>query len=204
MKAYRRPWWLVVNKPAGLVTTVREEFNLGDQIFIIRGEPFVQGLAWLTWGPVGALLAVLILTWLAITLDVKEQAGTIRALFIIAFLGLPALAWGGVALALNRLSEKHLQAERQAEAEECVIRLNQKQRELFYQTTTSLTEKKVAYDHIRQARLAHPIGQRDAKVLRLILETDEGTVVLLSETLGTHAQKTDLAHKLQAALKFLG
>jgi hypothetical protein len=197
MNAYRRPWWLVVNKPAGLVTTVQEEFEPGEQIFIIRGEPLVQGLAWLTWGPVGALLAVLILTWLAITLNVKEQPGTIRALFIIAFLGLPALAWAGLALTLNRLSQRYLQAERQAEAEECVIRLNQKQRELLYQTGAFPTEKKVAYEHIRQARVAHPIGERGAKAQRLILETEEETVVLLSETLGTHAQKTDLAHRIQ-------
>jgi hypothetical protein len=201
MSNYRRPWWLVVNKPAGLITTVREEFKSGEQIFVIRGEPFVQGLAWLTWGPVGALLAVFILTWLAVTLNVKEQAGTIRIFFVVAFLGLPALAWGGMTLVFNRLSEKYLQAERQAETEECVIRLKQKQRELFYQTTTSPTEKKVAYTHIRQARLAHPIGERGVKALRLILETEEGTVVLLSEALGTHAQKTDLVHKIQLAVR---
>jgi hypothetical protein len=198
MKTYRRPWWLVVNKPAGLVTTVQEEFKPGEQIFIIRGEPLVQGLAWLTWGPVGALLIVLILTWLAIVLNVREQPRTIQALFIVAFLGLPALAWAGVALTLNRLSEKHLQAERQAEAEECVIRLNQKQRELFYQTGPSSPEKKVAYDHIRQARVAQSIDGRKAKAQRLILETREETVVLLSEALGTLAQKIDLAHKIQA------
>jgi hypothetical protein len=200
MNTYRRPWWLVVNKPAGLVTIVQEEFEPGEQIFIIRGEPFVQGLAWLTWGPVGALVVVLILTWLVIALNVREQSRTIQAFFIVAFLGLPALAWGGVALALNRLSEKYLQAERQAETEECVIRLNQKQRELFYQTSPSPTEKKVAYDHIRQARVAQPIGERGVKTLRLILETEEGTVVLLSEALGTPAQKTDLVQKIQNAL----
>ena len=61
MSNYRRPWWLVVNKPAGLVTTVQEESSPGERIFIIRGEPLVQGLVWLTWGPVGALLVILIL-----------------------------------------------------------------------------------------------------------------------------------------------
>jgi hypothetical protein len=201
MSNYRRPWWLVVNKPAGLVTKVQEESSPGERIFIIRGEPLVQGLVWLTWGPVGALLVILILTWLAISLDVKEQAGTIRALFIVAFLGLPALAWGGGAMTLGRFSEKYLRAEREAETEECVVRLSQEQNGLFYQTTMQPTEKKVAYDNIRQARVARAIGERGSQALRLILDTDEGTLVLLSEALGTQAQKTDLAYEIQQVLK---
>jgi hypothetical protein len=201
MSNYRRPWWLVVNKPTGLITTVAEESGPGERVFIIRGEPLVQGLAWLTWGPVGALVIISILTWLAITLNVKEQGGAMRAVFIIAFLALPALAWSGVALTFNRLSEKHLQAERQTEAQERTIRLSQRQGELFYQTSSPSTEKKVPYDHIRRARVAHTIGEREAKALRLILETDEGAIVLLNEALGTRAQKTDLAHEIQQALR---
>ncbi len=89
---YKRPWWLIVNKAGGLITTVQEESSPGERIFIIRGEPLVQGLAWLTWGPVAALLAVVILAGLAINFDVKDQSGAMRALFGAAFLILPALA----------------------------------------------------------------------------------------------------------------
>ena len=57
MSSYQRPWWLIVNKPAGLITTVKEETDSGERVFIIRGEPLVQGLVWLTWGPTTALAA---------------------------------------------------------------------------------------------------------------------------------------------------
>jgi hypothetical protein len=201
MNNYQRPWWLVVNKPAGLTTTVQEEAYPGERIFIIRGKPLVQGLAWLTWGPGGALLAVVILTWLAITFKVNVQPWITRGLFIIAFLGLPALAWGSVALLLHYLSQKHLRAERQATAEECIIRLDQKQGTFFYQTTQHPTEKEVAYDHIHRVRVAPIIGAQDVQAMRLILETDEGSVILLSEALGTLSQKNDLASEIQRALE---
>ncbi|MBN1991490.1 MAG: hypothetical protein JW953_02220 [Anaerolineae bacterium] len=201
MDNYQRPWWLVVNKSAGLVTTVQDESKPGERVFLIRGEPWVQGLAWLTWGPAGALLIILALTGLAIALEVKEQEGAMRGLFIAAYLALPVLAWGGVALALNRLAKKHLQAERVAGAEECVIGLRQKQGELFYKTAGQAVEKTVNYAHICRVRVAPPIGRRGAKTLRLLLETDEGTVLLLNEALGTQAQKTDLAFEIQQALE---
>ena len=201
MTSYRRPWWLVVNKSPGLMTTVQEIAKPGERVFVVRGEPLVQGLAWLTWGPVGALLAVLLLAGLAITLEMSERSWTIRGLFIAVFLGLPALAWGGTALVLTRLSEKYLQAERQAEAQECMIRLDQNQGELFYQTTAQLHEERLAYQDIRQARVTHAIGGRDGQALRLTIETSLGPVVLLNEALGSQAQKVDLVQEIQQALK---
>ncbi len=201
MSNYRRPWWLVVNKSGGLVTTVQEEANPGERIFIIRGEPLVQGLTWLVWGPVGALLAVMLLTWLAITFNIKAQSWATRGFFIIAFLGLPALAWGSVALLLPYLSQKHLRAERQAAAEECIIRLDQKHGAFFYQTTKYPTEKEVAYKHIHRVRVAPTIGGQDVKAMHLILETNEGPVILLSGALGTVSQKNDLAFEIQQALE---
>ncbi len=204
MSNYRRPWWLIVNRPAGLVTTVQEESRPGERVFIIRGEPMVQGLAWLTWGPVAALVAILLLAILAVAFEVREQAWMVRGLVVVAFLGLPALAWGGTTIAMSQLSEKYLQAERQADRQECVIRLNQKQGELFYRTTAHPQENRLAYDHIRQARLTYPIGGGRKQAMRLTLSTDEGPVVLLDEALGTRAQKADLAKEIQEALAGYG
>ena len=67
MAQYQRPWWLIVNKTDKLTTIIREEAHLGERIFVIRGEPLVQGLAWLIWGPGAALLVVGALIWLAIS-----------------------------------------------------------------------------------------------------------------------------------------
>ena len=200
MSRYQRPWWLLVNKSAGLITTIDEESGSDERCFRIRGEPLVQGLAWLTWGPVAALVVILVLTGLAIGLNVRAQSGAIRFLFVAAFLILPALAWGAVTIVANRLAAKHLTAERRAETQECFIRLNQQRGELAYGSNRSDEDKRFAFGRIRQVRVSPGIGVRDRKSMCLTLDTDSGAVVLLNEKLGTRAQKADLAHEIQNAL----
>jgi len=197
MAQYQRPWWLIVNKTDSLTTTIQEEAHPGERTFVIRGEPLVQGLAWLIWGPVAALLVVGVLIWLTISLDMRAQSSAVRALVILALLVLPALAWGGVALVLHLISQKYLQAERQAGLQECFIRLDQKQTALFYQTTAHSTEEKILYRQIQQVRVAPMIGRQDIKEMRLLLETDDGPIVLLNEKLGTLSQKNDLAQEIE-------
>ncbi|MBI1882161.1 MAG: hypothetical protein HYR94_28645 [Chloroflexi bacterium] len=198
---YRRPWWLIVNKSARLVTTVQEETKPGERVFVIRGEPLVQGLGWLIWGPAGALLVILLLVGLAIALGINEKGWSVKALFIVAFLSLPILIWGGVTLALTRLSQKYVQAGRQAGAQMCLIRLDQKQGELFYQTSAQPRGETLAYRHIHQAKVTHAIGEHSHQALLLTLETEQGPVILLNEVLGTQNQKMDLAHEIQQAMK---
>ena len=200
MTQYQRPWWLIVNKSDSLTTTVQEEAHPGERIFVIRGEPLVQGLAGLIWGPLAAVVVVGVLILLAVMLNVREQSSAVRALVIFALLILPALAWGVVALGLHLLSQKYLQAERQARLQECLIRLDQKQAALFYQTTTHPTEEKVPYTQIQQVRIASTIGRQDIKEMRLILETDAGPIVLLNEKLGTLSQKNGLAQEIEKAV----
>jgi hypothetical protein len=201
MSKYQRPWWLLVSKSAGLITTVQEESGPNKRVFIIRGEPLVQGLAWLIWGPVGALVLITILTGLAMSLNVRQQSGIFRILFVVAFLGLPGLAWGIVTIVASRLSKKHLQAERRAEAQACIIRLNQQQGQFFYRTPASPTEEKLAYHQIHEVNVTPAIGARDGKSMRLTLDTAQGPIILLNELLGTQAQKVDLAHEIEASLK---
>ena len=201
MGEYRRPWWLVVNKSAGLVTKIQEEAGPGERIFIIRGEPLVQGLAWMTWGPLAALSAVTVMTMLAISLEVRAQSGIVQAWVVAGFLILPALAWAGAAVILNRLSARHLRAERLSGSQECVIRLNHAAGEFVYQTTTHSPEKKLAYTDIHQARVTSLAEHPNNQATRLMLETSEGPVVLLNEALGTQTQKADLAAEIQHALK---
>jgi hypothetical protein len=59
----------------------------------------------------------------------------------------------------------------------------------------------VAYASIRQAKVTHPIGGRSHQALLLTLETEHGPIILLNESLGTSAQKMDLAHEIQQVLK---
>jgi hypothetical protein len=197
----RRPWWLFVSKSTGLVTTVRTESSLAEQHFIIRGEPLVQGLAWLTWGPVAALLAITVLTGLAIILNIREQSPLLRGLFIILFLGLPVLAWAAATMLTNHLSKGYLEAERAAGARECHIRVRPGETELFFQTSSSPQEERLLYAQIQQVKAAPIIGGRDGnQATRLMLDTSYGPIVLLDETLGTQAQKADLARELQQLL----
>jgi hypothetical protein len=184
-----------------LVTTVREESRPGERIFTIRGEPLVQGLAWLTWGPVSAVLVVLLLAVLALVFNVKEQSGVVRGVVVAVFIGLPALAWLGITLLLNRLSQKHLQAERQAGSRECLIRLCQDRAELRFRLSEETEEHSLAYSDIQQVKVTRPIGAQAGKQAALTLYTTDGPITLLDETLGTHLQKVDLANEVQKILQ---
>jgi hypothetical protein len=194
---YQRPWWLLVNKPAGLVTTIKEETGPDKRGFVIHGEPLVQGLAWLTWGPAAALVVVLILTGLAIGLNIREQAGMVRLLFVAAFLLLPALAWGIATILANRLAARHLEAERRAEAQDCFIYLNRARGELSFRVNALAENQQVPFGQIHQVRVTPALGVRDGRSLCLTLDTDRGKIILLNETLGTESQKIDLAREIQ-------
>lgn len=95
MSQARRPWWLWASKSDKLLSTVKEERTPVGPVYIVRGEPILQSLTWLIWGPVSALIVIIILTGLAIVFKVNEQSLLIKAIFVLAFLGLPAVAWGG-------------------------------------------------------------------------------------------------------------
>lgn len=200
MARYKRPWWLLVNKPAGLKTTVREENRPNERLFIVRGEPVIIGLAWLTWGPAAAVLAVAGMALLTVVLDIRDQAMAVRAAVIAAFLLLPALAWGVVTLILTRLSAPHLEAERQADTQIRYIRLDLARRELGLSSGPETEEIRLPLAAIRRFRVTTPIGATGGQSLLLAAETDTGPVILLDERLGSRAVKIDLAEILNGAL----
>ncbi len=200
MSQYKPPWWLPMSKSVGLVTTIQEETKPGVRTFIVRGEPTTQGLAWLTWGPAAAVVAVLVITVFAITLDVREQSGAMRALFIGLFLIVPAVSWWIVMTVFSRISQRHVDAARSADAKICSIQLHQDEGILRYQTTQPVTKEQVSFRHIQQAKLEAPVGERDSKKVKLTLETHQGPIVLLNEALGTRTQKLDLANIIQEAI----
>ena len=200
MREIERPWWLLVNKAAGLTTTIQEEIKPGEQIYIVRGEPMVQGLAWLIWGPVAAIVTVALLAAIAIILNVREQSGLLRALFIACFLILPALTWGGITVLVIQRSKAYLQSVRQAETRIATIHLNQSEGLLAFQANNSAIERIIGYGDIQQVRVTFPIGEYEGKRARLTLETNQGPLILLDETLGTRIQKQDLAQKIQQVI----
>ena len=201
MNNSRRPWWLLVNRPAGLVTTIHVESVPGQRRLIVRGEPVVQGLTWLTCGPISALLVIAFLTALAILVDVRAQGNIYRVLFIAAFLGLPALAWGITILIANRLSAPHLAAIRQADSQKRVIILDHRQGILSYNPSPSSEIHQIPYQQIQRVHVIPAIGAQDGTAVYLSLETDEGTIVLLGESLGSQAQKADLALEIDTAIQ---
>lgn len=200
MSQTERPWWLLVNKSAGLVTSVQEAHTPGEQTFIVQGEPVVQGLAWLTWGPAGALLGILLMTGAAIAFDISERSWLLKFGFITAFMMVPALLWGVVALLTSRLARRYLDIAREAGRQSCTIRLNQPKAQLSFLADTSAVETTVQYADIQQAEVTYPIGDRGGKRALLTLQTKQGPLTLLNETLGSQTQKTDLAEKIEAAL----
>jgi hypothetical protein len=197
----QRPWWLLVNTPAGLVTQIEDEAHPGQRRFTIRGEPVIQGLTWLTCGPISALTVIALLTAAAVIIDVRTQNSIMRVLFIAAFLGLPALVWGAAVVIANRASARHLEAMKEAEAQCCVVTLSQRNGTLSYTPVNSSKLYQLNYDQIQRVHVTPAIGATDSNAVNLALETNEGTVVLLNEKLGTHAQKADLALEIETNIQ---
>jgi hypothetical protein len=190
----------LINKSAGLVTTIQEESRPGEERYTLRGAPVVQGLAWLTWGPVGALLAVTLLTILAILFNLPEQRVLLKVLFIAAFFILPALAWAGLTLWVTVRSRKYIQALLAAESQICTIRLCHEPGQLYFTTGAMAAEQAIPYALIRQAKVTYPVGERGGKKTLLTLITENGSITLLNEGLGNPSQKIDLAQKIQQAV----
>jgi hypothetical protein len=161
----------------------------------------VQGLSWLIWGPLAALLIITILTGVAIGSNIREQGLGVKALFIAAFLVLPVLGWVVTSLITHRLAERYMEAERDAGKRECLIGLQPRQGELFYRRESGATEERVRYEDILEAKVVPALGERDGKKVCLMLEIEGGRVILLDETLGTAPQKADLAREIEASLK---
>lgn len=201
MSQPRRPWWLWASKSDKLLSTVKEERTPVGPLYIIRGEPILQSLTWLIWGPVSALIVIIILTGLAIVFKVNEQSLLIKAMFVLAFLGLPAVAWGGTIVLVNRLSNKYLQNEREADAQECRIQLDTRQNRLCYRKNTTSSELTLPFSQIQQVKVTEPIGGRSSNAVCLALDTDQGKFILLDEHLGTETQKYDLAREIQTSIK---
>lgn len=196
-----RPWWLWASKSNKLLSTVREERTPVGPVYIVRGEPILQSLTWLIWGPVSALIVITLLTGLAIVFRVNEQTMLIKAIFVLAFLGLPAMVWGGTIVLVNRLANKYLELEREADAQECRIQLDVRQNQLHYRKNTTSSELTLSFSQIQQVKVIEPIGGRSSNAVCLALETDQGKFILLDEYLGTETQKYDLAREIQTSIK---
>ena len=200
MSSYQKPWWLFISKSNQITSTVRNESRPGERVFLVRGEPHVQGLTWLACGPMLALVIIGAMVGLAIALGVKEQGLLTKFLFIAAFLALPTLAWGVSIVLIISASKKHMQAIKAANTQECVIRLRQKDGVCSYQLAGTSTEEQVPYSYINAVKATPAIGARSSKSMNLTLETEDGPIVLLNEALGTQVQKVDLAREIQTAL----
>jgi hypothetical protein len=200
VSSYQKPWWLIISTSHQITSTVRDESQPGERVFVVRGEPHVQGLTWLACGPISALFIIGVMVGLAITFGVKEQGLLAQILFIAAFLALPALAWGTSVVLINRASKKHIQALKETGTQECVIRLRQKEGLLFYQLAGAPTEEQLPYNYINAAKATPAIGARSSKSMNLTLQTEDGPIVLLNEALGTQVQKVDLAREIQMSL----
>ena len=200
MSSYQKPWWLIVSTSQQITSTIRDESRLGERVFVVRGESHVQGLTWLACGPISALVIIGGMVGLAVAFGVKEQGLLTQILFIVAFLALPALAWGVSVVLVNRASKKHVQAIKAAGTQECLIRLNQKDGVLSYQLAGASTEEQLPYTYIQAAKATPAIGAQSSKAMNLTLQTEDGPIVLLPEALGSQVQKVDLAREIQASL----
>ncbi|MEM7346980.1 MAG: hypothetical protein AAF485_22300 [Chloroflexota bacterium] len=208
MSNYTYPWWLIIHRPKGLTTTITETMDAApssdtaatDYVITIRGEPLINAMGWLVWGPIAALITIAVVTALAIAFEIREQSWVIRGGFICLFLALPATVWAVTTRVLTSRAKTYLQSEREAETQEAIIRLNQTDARLTYQGANQTSPQTIAYTDIERVETPHPIGKQGVTQCLLTLETAQGSVILLDEMLGSQAQKMDLAQRLEKAI----
>lgn len=200
MSHHQKPWWLIINTSHHISSTVRDESRPGERIFVVRGEPHVQGLTWLACGPISALIVIGGMVGLAVSYGVREQGILAQIAFIAAFLVLPALAWGVSVVVINKASKKYVQAIKEAGTQECLIRLDQKKGLVSYRLAGASREEQLPYTYIEGVKATPAIGAKSSTAMNLTLQTEDGPIVLLPEALGTQVQKVDLAREIQASL----
>ena len=202
MTTKHRPWWLFAMQMSLLDTTIKEDHQPDKKRYIIAGKPVIKNLSWIVYGPVFAVLAVLLVGVLSWALAINRQDATLKLIFV-CFLALsPALAWGVMGAVMNKLSQRYLDAEVDAKKQRVELELDMTTRALQKDN-----ELPVSFDDIEDFKLVadsgvyYTPGENSVTIVNLIANTRQGKVTLLPKQLGSLRQKLQLLSQLEAAVQ---
>lgn len=199
MTPYQRPRWALALRMPALETTLKEDHRPHEKRFIIEGQPVLKSLTWVTYGPVLAVFGVLVIGMAVWLLQIRSQPVAIKLIAVCAMVLLPMLCWVLGGIILDRLMRPYLEAEVEA-GRECVeIALNLSDKTLRQNAREPVTFAAITgFKLVSDAGLHYDPEQAAGVMMNLVMETDQGQLILLDKTLGNIRQKLQLVSQLQA------
>ncbi|OQY44209.1 MAG: hypothetical protein B6242_13205 [Anaerolineaceae bacterium 4572_78] len=195
----KRPWWVLAVQMPVLKTTIHEYHR--QQKFVIMGEPIIQSLTWIVYGPLFALSSIVIYTVLAWNFEVNTQSLALRLSASCAFILVPMIAWFVGAFIMSKITEPYINRQIKANIQHVEITID------FTKDILQLNKNKaIPLENIADLQLISDRGEiysHDAEynpLLNLIMTTDDEKITILSKELGTRLQKLDLLNKLEKLL----
>jgi hypothetical protein len=184
-----------------LETTLKEDHQPGLKRFIVEGYPQFRSLTWITYGPVLAVIAVIILGGLAWSMDIRTQPSATKMTFVCLMVLVPLLLWAVGAGLINLLVSRALQQERIATSRRVEINLD------LAEKTLRLNEgQPINFEAISNFKLMTSNGvyyepqEEISPLVQLMMDTNQGQQMILSKELGSTPQKLQLASQLQALI----
>ena len=201
MKQVQRPWWALALQMPALDTVLREDHHADEKRFLIEGKPVLKSLTWVIYGPILAVIAVIASGYYVWAFDIRAQPTPAKLIAVCGMVLLPLMFWftgGGlvnklVVRALNQAAESGCQAVTLTlKLTEQILQINQAQTFSFEQIS--------GFKLISDSGLYYDPERAEGMQMNLVLETDQGAVVLLPKELGSVSQKLQLLGQLQALI----
>ena len=197
----KRPWWALALQLPSLKTTLSEAEQDQQTLFEITGEPVLRGLAWITYGPLMAVVGVFVVGSLAWSLEISEQSGTNRALFACFMFVLPIIFWGIGGAAANKLMAKSLARQAAANTERVRIAVDSTAQTIQINQDTPIPFAAVrSFKLITDSGVEYAPNAETNPPAHLILDSKRGQITLLKKSMGTAQQKQQLVSKIEALI----
>jgi len=198
----QRPWWLFAMQMPLLDTILREDHKPGQKRFIIEGKPVIKNLSWITYGPIAAVLALLLvgaLTWL---LGVNDQAKTTKLAFVCLLGVSPLIAWALAGALIGKTAQVYINRQIEANTQRAVIALDLNEKSLQLDETPPTPFADIeGFKLISDSGVYYSPGEDAVTIVNLIMNTKQGQATLLPKELGSLKQKLQLVSQLEARMK---
>ncbi len=194
----QRPWWLFAMQMPLLDTILREDHQSEQKRFIIEGQPVIKNLSWITYGPIAAVLTLLLVgaaTWM---LGVNGQAKTTKLAFA-CLLGLsPLIAWAMAGAAVGKISQVYINRQIKADAQRAVISLGLNEKALQLNESPPISFDDIeGFKLISDSGVYYSPGDGAITIVNLVMNTKQGQITLLPKKLGSLKQKLQLVSQLE-------
>lgn len=198
---YKRPWYALAMQLPGLETTLNETQDGPVKRFLIEGKPVLRSLAWVAYGPLSAVIGVIVMGILAWALQVSNLEMGNKILFVCFMFALPVMFWFIGGWLASKLMEKPLLKQRESHTQIVKITIDTEAQSIMVNDDPPLSYDQVqAFKLVSDAGFDYEATEEASPMATLIMDTTQGQITLLPKTMGTGQQKQQLASKLRAVV----